>query len=77
MERFSWVLRLPLVTFGLFILPLAVAGLYLASPSATDSRCSTSSSEPTRSIVFFVFGATACPRSQSFVFAAHRSSEAR
>jgi len=32
MERFSWVLRLPLVTFGLFILPLAIAGLYLSWP---------------------------------------------
>ncbi len=30
MERFSWVLRLPLVTFGLFVMPLAAAGLYLS-----------------------------------------------
>jgi tetratricopeptide (TPR) repeat protein len=30
MARFSWVLRLPLFTFGLFLLPLACAGLYLA-----------------------------------------------
>ncbi len=29
MERFSWVLRLPLFTFGLFIAPLAAAGMYL------------------------------------------------
>lgn len=30
MERFSWVLRLPLVTFGLFVAPLAAAGVYLS-----------------------------------------------
>lgn len=30
MARFSWVLRLPLFTFGLFLLPLAAAGLYLS-----------------------------------------------
>ena len=30
MERFSWVLRLPLVTFGLLVLPLAAAGIYLS-----------------------------------------------
>ncbi len=30
MARFSWVLRLPLPTFGLFVLPLAAAGIYLA-----------------------------------------------
>jgi tetratricopeptide (TPR) repeat protein len=29
MERFSWVLRMPLFTFGLFVAPLAMAGLYL------------------------------------------------
>ncbi|HLF92101.1 MAG TPA: glycosyltransferase family 39 protein, partial [Planctomycetota bacterium] len=32
MERFSWVLRMPLVTFGLFVLPLAAAGIYLSWP---------------------------------------------
>lgn len=30
MARFSWILRLPLFTFGLFTLPLAAAGFYLA-----------------------------------------------
>jgi tetratricopeptide (TPR) repeat protein len=30
MARFSWVLRLPLFTFGLFTLPLAAAGIYLS-----------------------------------------------
>lgn len=30
MARFSWVLRAPLFTFGLFVAPLAAAGLYLA-----------------------------------------------
>jgi tetratricopeptide (TPR) repeat protein len=30
MARFSWVLRLPLFTFGLFTMPLAAAGIYLA-----------------------------------------------
>jgi tetratricopeptide (TPR) repeat protein len=30
MARFSWVLRLPLFTFGLFVAPLAAAGLYLS-----------------------------------------------
>jgi len=30
MARFSWVLRLPLFTFGLFLAPLAAAGLYLS-----------------------------------------------
>jgi tetratricopeptide (TPR) repeat protein len=32
MERFSWVLRLPLFTFGLFVAPLAAAGIYLSWP---------------------------------------------
>jgi tetratricopeptide (TPR) repeat protein len=30
MERFSWVLRLPLFTLGLLTLPLAAAGIYLS-----------------------------------------------
>lgn len=30
LARWSWVLRLPLFTFGLFTLPLAAAGIYLA-----------------------------------------------
>lgn len=30
MARFSWALRLPLFTFGLFTAPLAAAGIYLA-----------------------------------------------
>lgn len=30
MERFSWVLRAPLLTFGWFVAPLAAAGLYLS-----------------------------------------------
>ena len=30
MARFSWVLRAPLFTFGLFVAPLAAAGLYLS-----------------------------------------------
>jgi tetratricopeptide (TPR) repeat protein len=29
MERFSWMLRFPLFTFGLFLAPLAAAGVYL------------------------------------------------
>ncbi len=29
MERFSWMLRMPLFTFGLFTAPLAAAGMYL------------------------------------------------
>jgi tetratricopeptide (TPR) repeat protein len=32
MARFSWVLRAPLFTFGLFVAPLAAAGLYLSWP---------------------------------------------
>jgi Flp pilus assembly protein TadD/4-amino-4-deoxy-L-arabinose transferase-like glycosyltransferase len=32
MERFSWVLRCPLFTFGLFVAPLAAAGIYLSWP---------------------------------------------
>ncbi len=32
MERFSWPLRLPLLSFGLLVAPLAAAGLYLAWP---------------------------------------------
>ncbi len=30
LARWSWVLRLPLFSFGLFLLPLAAAGIYLA-----------------------------------------------
>lgn len=30
MSRFSWVLRLPLFTFGLIVAPLAIAGLWLS-----------------------------------------------
>lgn len=32
MARFSWVLRVPLFTFGWFVAPLAAAGLYLSWP---------------------------------------------
>jgi tetratricopeptide (TPR) repeat protein len=32
MERFSWVLRAPLFTFGCFVAPLAAAGIYLSWP---------------------------------------------
>jgi tetratricopeptide (TPR) repeat protein len=32
MERFSWVLRAPLFTFGWFVAPLAAAGLYVSWP---------------------------------------------
>jgi tetratricopeptide (TPR) repeat protein len=58
MARWSWVLRLPLFTFGLFTFPLAAAGLYLAwlekpKPLLAAALCAVYAASVA---LFFVFG---------------------
>jgi tetratricopeptide (TPR) repeat protein len=74
MERFTWVLRLPLATFGLFILPLAAAGLYLSWPErARFALLYVLLGAYALSIVFFfIFGRYRLPMVPVLiVFAAH------
>src|SRR5207244_1650547 len=74
MERFAWVLRLPLFTFGLFLMPLAAAGIYLSwTERGRFSMLYVLLGAYALSIVFFfVFGRYRLPMVPILiVFAAH------
>ncbi len=74
MERFSWLLRMPLVTAGLFVFPLAVAGIYLSWPDrGRFAMLYVLLGAYTLSIVcFFIFGRYRLPMVPILiVFAAH------